>query len=136
MRIHDEEEDEEDDDVPHNVPFDFAQQLQTVRESFEPPSPRTQTDLSGAVPRMPWADQPADELYRPIEDTPDLGYRLYSTNSRALLGAEEEPTGLIQDTTYRPADTYANDQPTWVPDYPDSHPIRLVDYAVLAQWLT
>ena len=80
---------------------------------------------------MPWADQPADELYRPI-DTPDLGYRIYPVNSRTLPGADEEPTGLIQDVTYRPADTYANDQPTWVPDYPDSHPTRLVDYNLLA----
>ena len=81
MRIHDEEEDEEDDDVLHNVPFDFAQQLQTVRESFEPPSPRTQTDLSGAVPRMPWADQPADELYRPIggDWLPALPHQLASS---------------------------------------------------------
>ena len=78
MRIHDEGEDEEDDDESHHVPCEFAQQLQNVRKSFEPPSPRTQTDLSGAVPRMPWADQPADELYRPIENTPDLGYWLYS----------------------------------------------------------
>ena len=53
MRIHDEGEDEEDDDESHHSPCEFAQQLQNVRESFEPPSPRSQTDLSGAVPRMP-----------------------------------------------------------------------------------
>ena len=83
---------------------------------------------------MLWADQPADELYRPVENMSDLDYRLYPTNSRTLPGAEKEPTGLIQDTTYRPADTYANEQPTWVPEYPDSHPTRLVDYDLLAQW--
>ena len=68
--------------------------------------PRTQTDLSGAVPRMPWADQPTDELYTPIEDMLDLACRFYPTNPRALPGANAEPTGLIQDTTYRPADTF------------------------------
>ena len=38
-------------------------------------------------------------------------------------------------TRFRPADTYANDHPTWVPEYPDCHPTSLVDYDVLAQWL-
>ena len=133
MCPHDEEDEGEE---VQQQPGDFAQQLQTVRESFESPSPRTQTDLSGAVPRMLWADQPTDELYRPIEDMPDLAYRFYPTNPRALPSANAEPTGLIQDTTYRPADTFANNQPTWVPDYPDSHPTRLVDYDQLEQWLS
>ena len=129
MCPHEEENEEEEPQQPRGG---FAQQLQTVRESFEPPSPRIQTDLSGAVPRMPW-DQPADELYRPIEDAPDLGYRFYPVNTRALPGANEEPTGLVQDATYRPADTYANNQPTWVPDYPNSHPTKLVDYDLVEQ---
>ena len=91
--------------------------------------------MSGAVPRLPFADQPSDELYRPILDYPDLGYRLYPINCRALPGAADEPTGLIQDERFRPADTYANNEPTWAPNYPESHPSRLVDYDVLAQWL-
>ena len=100
-------EDDDEEEELQQQPGGLAQQLQTVRESFEPPSPRIQTDLSGAVPRMPWADQPTDELSRPIEDMPDLEYRFYPANSRALPGANEEPTGLIQDATYRPADTFA-----------------------------
>ena len=133
LSIHEEEDDEEETQI---TPCDFEQELQIVRDPFEPPRPRTQTDLSGAVPQLPFADQTSDELHRPIIDYPDFGYRLYPVNSRVLPGAEDEPTGLIQDARYCPADTYANDQPTWVPNYPDSHLTRLVDYDVLAQWLS
>ena len=113
----------------------YERQLSQVRDSFDPPSPRTQTDLSDAVPRLAFTDHPSEELYWPIVDSPDLAYKLYPVKLRPLPGAEDEPTGLIQDDRYRPADTYANDHPTWVPDYPDSHPTSLVDYDVLAQWL-
>ena len=54
---------------------------------------------------------PTDELYKPIEDMPDLEYRFYPTNSRALPGANKEPTGLIQDTTYAAATQRASQQP-------------------------
>ena len=113
----------------------YERQLNQVRDSFDPPSPRTQTDLSDAVPRLAFMDHPSKELYWPILDSPDLAYKLYPIKLRPLPGAEDEPTGLIQDERFRPADTYANDHPTWVPDYPDSHPTSLVDYDVLAQWL-
>ena len=113
----------------------YERQLSQVRDSFDPSSPRTQTDLSDAVPRLVFMDHPSDELYWPILNSPDLAYKLYPVKLRLLLGAEDESTGLIQDDRYRPADTYANDHPTWVPDYPDSHSTSLVDYDVLAQWL-
>ena len=47
-----------------------------------------------------------------------------------------QPVSSKMRFTAQLADTYANDQPTWVPDYPDSHSTRLVDYDVLAQWLS
>ena len=34
--------------------------------------------------------------------TPDLAYKLYLINFRPLPGADDEPTGLIQDTRFRP----------------------------------
>ena len=37
-----------------------------TKENLEPPFPRTQTDLSGAVPRPAWDDRYRDELYSPI----------------------------------------------------------------------
>ena len=129
------------DDLPDwSAAEDLLHEAQHQSESaheqpFDPPSPRTQTDLSDAVPRLAFMDQPSDELYRPILDSPDLAYKLYPINLRPLPGAQDEPTGLIQDTRFRPADRYANDHPTWVPDYPESHPTSLVDYDVLAQWL-
>ena len=83
-------------------------------------------DLSDAVPRLAFMDHPSEELYWPILDSPDLAYKLYPIKLRPLPGAEDEPTGLIQDERFRPADTYANDHPTWVPDYPDSNPTSLV----------
>ena len=43
---------------------------------------------------------------------------------------------MINDEGVRPGDTYANDQPTWIPQYPDSHPTTLVDYDLLEQWLS
>ena len=135
LDIHEEEESDESEQEADAPMGDYERQLNQVRDSFDPPSPRTQTDLSDAVPRLAFMDQPSDELYRPILDSPDLAYKLYPINLRPLPGAEDEPTGLIQDTRFRPADTYANDHPTWVPEYPESHPTSLVDYDVLAQWL-
>ena len=115
---------------------EYEQSLRQVRGSFDPPSPRTQTDLSGAAFRLPWIDQPSDELYWPITDTVDLGYRLYPTAARSLPGAGDEPLGLINEAAVRPGDTYACDQPAWIPQYPDSHPTTLVDYDLLEQWLS
>ena len=115
---------------------DYEQSLRQVRGSFDPPSPRTQTDLSGAAFRIPWIDHPSDELYWPITDTVDLGYRLYPTAARSLPGAGDEPLGLITEATVRPGDTYACDQPAWIPQYPDSHPTTLVDYDLLEEWLS
>ena len=66
----------------------------------------------------------------------DLGYRLYPTVARSLPGAGDEPLGLINDEAVRPGDTYASDQPAWIPQYPDSHPTTLVDYDLLEQWLS
>ena len=105
------------------MPMAYERQLSQVRDSFDPPSPLTQTDLSDAVPRLAFIAH---------LDSPDLAYKLYPIKLRPLPGAEDEPTGLIQDDRFRPADN-ANDHPTWVPDYPDSHPTSLVDYDVLAQ---
>ena len=90
----------------------YERQLNQVRDSFDPPSPRTHTDLSDAVPRLAFMDHPSEELYWPILDSPDLAYKLYPNKLRPLPGAEDEPTGLIQDERFRPADTYANDHPT------------------------
>ena len=45
MRIHNKGENEKNDDESHNVPCEFAQQLQNVRKSFEPPSSRTLINL-------------------------------------------------------------------------------------------
>ena len=115
---------------------EYEQSLRQVRGSFDPPSPRTQTDLSGAAFRIPWIDQPSDELYWPITDTVDLGYRLYPTAARSLPGAGDEPLGLINEAAVRPGDTYACDQPAWIPQYPDSHPTTLVDYDLLEEWLS
>ena len=109
----------------------YERQLNQVRDSFDPPSPRTQTDLAD-VPCLVFMDHPSEELYWPILDSPDLAYKLYPINLRPLPDAENEPTGLIQDTRFRPADTYANDYPTWVPDFPESHSTSLVDYDVPA----
>ena len=135
LDIHEEAESDENEHEADALMGDYERQLYKVRDSFEPPSPRTQTDLSDAVPRLAFMDQPSDELYRPILDSPDLAYKLYPINLRPLPGADDEPTGLIQDTRFRPADTYPNDHPTWVPDHPDCHPTSLVDYDLLAQWL-
>ena len=44
----------------------YERQLNQVRDSFDPPSPRTQTDLSDAVPRLAFMDHPSEELYWPI----------------------------------------------------------------------
>ena len=66
----------------------------------------------------------------------DLGYRLYPTAARSLPGAGDEPLGLINEAAVRPGDTYACDQPAWIPQYPDSHPTTLVDYDLLEQWLS
>ena len=115
---------------------EYEQSLRQVRGSFDPPSPRTQTDLSGAAFRIPWIDQPSDELYWPITDTVDLGYRLYPTAARSLPGAGHEPLGLINEAAVRPGDTYACNQPAWIPQYPDSHPTTLVDYDLLEEWLS
>ena len=115
---------------------EYEQSLRQVRGSFDPPSPRTQTDLSGAAFRIPWIDHPSDELYWPITDTVDLGYRLYPTAARSLPGAGDEPLGLIHETAFQPGDTYACDQPAWIPQYPDSHPTTLVDYDLLEEWLS
>ena len=75
---------------------EYEQSLRQVRGSFDPPSPRTQTDLSGAAFRIPWIDQPSDELYWPITDTVDLGYRLYPTAARSLPGAGDETPWVDQ----------------------------------------
>ena len=75
----------------------YERQLSQVRDSFDPPSPRTQTDLSDAVPRLAFMDHLSEELYWPILDSPDLAYKLYPIKLRPLPGAEDEPTGLIQD---------------------------------------
>ena len=131
-----EDHDEVDDEHNETLTAEYEQCLRQVRGSFDPPSPRTQTDLSGAAFRLPWIDQPSDELYWPIADTVDLEYRLYPTVARSLPGAGDEPLGLINDEAVRPGDTYANDQPTWIPQYPDSHPTTLVDYDLLEQWLS
>ena len=41
----------------------YERQLNQVRDSFDLPSPRTQTDLSDAVPRLAFMDHPSEELY-------------------------------------------------------------------------
>ena len=74
----------------------YERQLGQVRDSFDPSSSRTQTDLSDAVPRLAFMD-PSEELYWPILDSSDLAYKLYPIKLRPLPGAEDEPTGLIQD---------------------------------------
>ena len=130
LDIHEKEESDESEQKADAPMGDYECQLNQVQDSFNPSSPRTQTDLSHPVPRLAFMDQLSDELY-----SPDLAYKLYSINLQPLSGAENKPTGLIQDTRFRPADTYANDHPTWVPKYPESHPTSLVDYDVLAQWL-
>ena len=75
-------------------------ELNQVRDSFDPPSPRTQTDWSDAVPRLAGAT-----VYWPILNSSDLAYKLYPINLRPPPSAENEPIGLIQDTRFRPADT-------------------------------
>ena len=110
---------------------DSQQEADASMESYE--RQLSQVRDSG-VPRLAFIDHPSEELYWPILDSPDLAYKLFPIKLRPLPGAEDEPTGLIQDDRFRPADTYANDHPTWVPDYPDSHPTSLVDYDVLAQF--
>ena len=81
------------------------------KENFEPPSPRTQTDLSGAVPRPAWDDRYRDELYSPIYGSANLPYRLFPPVSRPLPGSNQEPTGLIDSENYQAADTYATGDP-------------------------
>ena len=131
-------EDDEEVEEEHSETLiaEYEQSLRQVRGSFDPPSPRTQTDLSGAAFRIPWIDHPSDELYWPITDTVDLGYRLYPTAARSLPGAGDEPLGLINEAAVRPGDTYACDRPAWIPQYPDSHPTTLVDYDLLEEWLS
>ena len=97
LDIHEEEESDENEQEADAPMEDYERQLNKVRDSFDPPSPRTQTDLSDAVPRLAFMDQPSDELYRPILDSPDLAYKLYPINLRPLPGADDDPTGLIQD---------------------------------------
>ena len=70
-----------------------------TKESLEPPSPRTQTDQSGAVPRPAWDDRYRDELYSPIHATA-LQYHLFAPVSRPLPGSNQEPTGLIDCENY------------------------------------
>ena len=63
LDIHEEEESDESEqkaDVPMG---DCERELNQVRDSFDPSSPRTQTDLSDAIPRLAFMDQPSDELY-------------------------------------------------------------------------
>ena len=90
-----EDHDEVDDEHNETLTAEYEQCLRQVRGSFDPPSPRTQTDLSGAAFRLPWIDQPSDELYWPIADTVDLEYRLYPTVARSLPGAGDEPLALL-----------------------------------------
>ena len=47
----------------------YERQLNQVRDSFDPSSPRAQTDLSDAVPRLAFMDHPSEELYWPILDS-------------------------------------------------------------------
>ena len=116
-------------DEHHEMPQD-------PQDLLEPPSPRTQTEKTGAIPQAPWMDRPADELYVPIIEVPDLEYRLYPATSRALPGAEAEPTGVINGERCQPADAYATTESSWIPNYPQSHPSPLVDYDILEQWLS
>ena len=78
-------------DTQHQDQEDYS----AAKESLEPPTPRTQTDQSGAVPRPAWDDRYRDELYSPIYATADLQYRLFPPVSRPLPGSNQEPTGLI-----------------------------------------
>ena len=50
-----------------------------------PPSPRAQTDLSGAVPRLSWDDRYRDELYSEIYNAADLPYRAAIMSVQASL---------------------------------------------------
>ena len=63
-----EEEESYDTEQEGDAPMgDYERQLNQVRDSFHPPSPRTQTDLSDAVPRPAFMDHPSQELlYWPI----------------------------------------------------------------------
>ena len=56
----------------------YERQLSQVRDSFDPSSPRTQTDLLDAVPRLAFMDHPSEELYWPTLHSSDLAYKLYS----------------------------------------------------------
>ena len=68
-----EDHEEVDEEHSETLTAEYEQSLRQVRDSFDPPSPRPQTDLSGAAFRLPWIDQPSDELYWPITDTVDHG---------------------------------------------------------------
>ena len=107
-----------------------------TKEGLETPTPRTQMDQSGAVPRPAWDDRYRDELYSPIYATADLQYRLFPSISRPLPGSDQEPTGLTDRENYQAADTYATGETSWIPDYPQSHRSQMVDYDCLEGWLS
>ena len=58
-----EEEESYDTEQEADAPMgNYERQLSQVRDSFDPPSPRTQTELSDAVPRLAFMDHPSEEL--------------------------------------------------------------------------
>ena len=61
-----EEEESYDTEQEADAPIrNYERQLSQVRDSFDPPSLRTQTDLSDAVPRLAFMDHPSEEHTSP-----------------------------------------------------------------------
>ena len=123
-----EEEESDDTEQEADVPI-----KNTSASSFDPPSPRTQTDLSDAVPRLVFMDHSSEELYWPIFDSPDLAYKLYPIKLRPLPGAEDSLLDLSKIIGSGLLTSVPMTIPRRFPDYPDSHSTSLVDYDVLAQ---
>ena len=70
LKIHEEEESYESEQEADALMGDYKRQLNQVRDSFDPPSPPTQTDLLDAVPRL--AVPPNPELSGPgLQALPD-----------------------------------------------------------------
>ena len=52
-----------------------------------------------------------------------------------MPGGDSDPTRLIDHANCSAADVYATEERPWVPDYPDAHTSKLVNYEALAPWL-
>lgn len=137
-------------EVPPQAGQDFAAELRRIewqdrvisisklwlaQEELATPELLVQTDETCAPPDPSWNDVDRSILFPDIHTVPQLPYQPYPRLTRQLPGGDSDPTRLIDHANCSAADVYATEERSWVPDDPDAHTSKLVNYEALAPWL-